>query len=73
MPLPLGNRYTLADALTREGDERIELIYGNLVMMAPAPVRIHQEISEKLFGQLRDHLKRRKCRVYQAPLCRPSL
>lgn len=57
MPLPLENHYTLADALTWEEGERIELIYGDPVMMAPAPIRIHQEISGKLFGQLRDYLK----------------
>lgn len=67
MPLPLENRYTLADALTWEEDERIELIYGDPVMMAPAPVRIHQEISGELFGQLRDYLKGKKCKVYHAP------
>lgn len=48
MPLHLENRYALADALTWEEDERIELIYGNPVMMTPAPVRIHQEDREKI-------------------------
>lgn len=66
MPLPLENRYTLADALVWDEQERIELIYGDPVMMAP-PTRIHQEISGELFGQLRDYLKGKSCKAYHAP------
>jgi len=66
MPLPTEKRYTLADTLTWDEQERIELIYGNPVMMAP-PVRIHQKISGELFGQLRDYLKGKTCEVYHAP------
>lgn len=58
--------YTLADALEWDESERIELIYGTLVMMS-SPGRIHQEIFGELFGQLRDYLKGKKCRVYAAP------
>lgn len=67
MPLPQEKRYTLADALTWDEQERIELIYGDPVMMSPPPVRIHQKISGELFGQLRDYLKGKKCEVYHAP------
>lgn len=66
MPLPQKKRYTLADALTWNESEHIELIYGDPVMMAP-PVRRHQEISGELFGQFRDYLKGKKCKVYAAP------
>ena len=66
MPLPQEKRYTLADALTWDESEHIELIYGSPFMMAP-PVRRHQEISGELYGQLRDYLKGKKCRVYAAP------
>ena len=66
MPLPMEKHYTLADALTWDEQERIELIYGDPVMMSP-PVRIHQKISGELFGQLRDYLKGKKCEVYHAP------
>lgn len=58
--------YTLADVLEWDESERIELIYGEPVMMSP-PIRVHQEISGELFGQLRDYLKDKKCRVYAAP------
>lgn len=66
MPLSQEKRYTLADALTWDESERIELIYGNPYMMAP-PVRRHQEISGELFGQFRDYLRGKKCKVYAAP------
>lgn len=66
MPLPKESRYTLADALTWDERERIELIDGAPVMMAP-PSRAHQEISGALFAQLHNYLDGKKCRVYAAP------
>ncbi len=66
MPLPQENRYTMAEALTWDEQDRIELIDGYPVMMAP-PSRMHQKISGELFGQLRDYLKGKKCEVYHAP------
>lgn len=66
MPLPQEKRYTLADALTWDESERIELIYGNPFMMAP-PVRSHQEALTALVGQLYDYLKGKTCKVYPAP------
>ena len=66
MALPQENRYTLADALAWDEQDRVELIDGYPVMMAP-PVRIHQEISGELFGQLRDYLIGKTCKVYAAP------
>ena len=59
-------QYTLADALAWDEQDRIELIDGYPVMMAP-PTRVHQKISGELFGQLRDYLKGKKCEVYHAP------
>ena len=66
MPLPQEKRYTLADALTWDESERIELICGEPFMMAP-PVRRHQEISGELFAQLHAYLKGKTCKVYPAP------
>ena len=44
MALPAENRrYTFADVLTWDEDDRIEIIDGEAVMMAP-PSRTHQEI-----------------------------
>lgn len=66
MPLPQEKHYTLADALTWDESERIELIYGDPFMMAP-PVRKHQEALMELSAQLHAYLKGKKCKVYPAP------
>ena len=66
MPLPKEERYTLADVLTWDEQERAELIDGALVMMAP-PSRIHQKISAELGRQLGNYLEGKKCEVYAAP------
>ena len=59
-------RYTFADVLTWEENERIEIIDGEAVMMAP-PVRVHQEISMELSWKLRSYLDGKACKVYTAP------
>ena len=59
-------RYTFADCLIWEGNDRIEIINGEAIMMAP-PSRTHQEISGALFAQLYNFLEGKKCRVYAAP------
>mgnify|MGYP000013720584 CR=1 FL=1 len=66
MPLPKEDRYTLADVLTWDEQERIELIDGAPVMMAP-PSRAHQKISGELGRQLGNYLDGKKCEVYAAP------
>ena len=60
------DQYTFADALTWNENERIEIINGEAVMMAP-PSRVHQEISGEIFRQLANYLEGKKCRVYAAP------
>ena len=66
MPLPQENRYTLADVLAWEEQERMELINGYPVMMAP-PSRAHQKISIALARQLSNYLDGKRCEVYAAP------
>lgn len=67
MALPAESaRYTFADCLTWSENERIEIIDGAAVMMAP-PSRVHQEISGALFAQLYNYLDGKPCRVYAAP------
>ena len=67
MPVPAPkDHYTFADCLTWGEDERIEIINGKAVMMAP-PSRTHQEVSGALFAQLYAFLEGKKCRVYSAP------
>ena len=59
-------RFTFADCLTWDEDERIEIIDGEAFMMAPPSSR-HQEISGELFRQLANFLEGKRCRVYSAP------
>ena len=66
MPLPQENRYTLADALSWDEQERIELIYGYPMMMSP-PSRAHQKASIFLSTQLNNYLTGKKCEVYHVP------
>lgn len=60
-------RYTFADALTWPDDERVEIIGGEVFLMAPAPSRGHQEISGALFAQLYNCLEGKRCKVYHPP------
>lgn len=60
-------QYTFADVLTWSEDERIEIINGEAVMMAPPPSSEHQEISMELSAQLHAYLKGKRCKVYTAP------
>lgn len=69
MPLPKVESdkiYTYADYLTWDEDERIEIIDGKPVMMAP-PLRKHQKVSGEIFAQLHNYLKGKQCEVYHAP------
>ncbi len=59
-------RYTFADCLIWSEKERIEIIEGDAVMMAP-PSRIHQEILTELTRQLANFLEGKRCKVYPAP------
>ncbi len=59
-------RYTFADVLTWEEDDRIELIDGEAYMMAP-PSRIHQKVSFEIGRQIGNYLEGKKCEVYPAP------
>lgn len=67
MALPVEQtRYTLANCLTWDGNELVEIIDGEAFMMA-TPSRIHQKISGELFRQLANYLEGKKCEVYSAP------
>lgn len=59
-------RYTFTDVLTWEENDRIEIINGEAVMMAP-PSRIHQKISGEIFRQIANYLEGKTCEVYPAP------
>ena len=67
MALPAKNeRYTFADCLTWDEDERFEIINGDAFLMAP-PARVHQEVSGALCAQLHNFLEGKRCKVYPAP------
>ena len=59
-------RFTFADCLTWEEDERIELINGEAFMMAPPSSR-HQRIVMGLSGQLYAYLRGKSCEIFPAP------
>lgn len=67
MALPQEKYYTYEDILNWPGDEQVELINGDVYMMAPAPSPDHQSISWELIVQLGNYLKGKKCRAYHAP------
>jgi len=58
--------YSFEDYLAWEEGEHIEILNGEVVMMAP-PSAKHQEISGELFRQIANFLEGKKCRVYAAP------
>ena len=67
MALPARKQYyTFADALEWGEDERVEIIDGEVVMMAP-PLREHQRILMALSRQIANFLDGKRCEVYPAP------
>lgn len=59
-------RYTFADCLILDENQRIEIIDGEAYLMA-APSSIHQEISMEISRQLANYLEGKQCKVYPAP------
>ena len=71
--LDLNKRYTYADYIQWQFEERVELLKGSVWPM-PMPSPIHQEILGNLGGFLWLHLhSKKKCKVYMAPfdVCLP--
>ncbi len=67
MAIPAEKRkYSFSDHLSWDESDRVELLDGELIMMAP-PARIHQEISVELMRQLANFLEGKRCRVYHVP------
>jgi Uma2 family endonuclease len=65
--LDVNKRYTYADYLTWQFNERVELIKGWLHKMSPAPRRLHQKIEGILHVKLWLFFENRTCEVYQSP------
>ena len=65
--LDLTKKYSYADYLTWEFNERVELIKGWIYKMSPAPKRKHQKVSFKLGLHLGKFFETECCEVYEAP------
>ncbi len=61
-------RYSYADYLLWQGDERWELIDGEAFLMSPAPGLRHQRVVGELYFQIATFLKGRECEVFVAPV-----
>lgn len=61
------DRFSYADYLKWDDDERWELIDGEAYCMGAAPSRRHQEVLMNISGELRNYLKGKSCKVYPAP------
>lgn len=63
----LNKKYTYADYLTWDDEERWELIEGVPYCMTPAPLASHQHVSGEIFGNLWSFIKGKPCRAFAAP------
>jgi Uma2 family endonuclease len=66
--LDLTKQYTIADYLSWQFNERVELFKGYITKMSPAPNTYHQVISRELGTSLSVFLKRKTCQVFFAPI-----
>jgi Uma2 family endonuclease len=65
--LDLSRQYTYADYLTWKFQERVELIFGKIFRMSPAPTSNHQYAVSVLHGTIFPYLKGKPCKVFPAP------
>ena len=67
--LDLSATYTYADYLRWRLQERVELIWGKIFRMSPAPARMHQRVSFRLSGRVFEILENLQggCDGYSAP------
>ncbi|WP_238200246.1 Uma2 family endonuclease [Capnocytophaga canimorsus] len=59
--------YTYADYLLWKLEERVELLKGKIFKMSPAPNTYHQRISGKLYLEIGNFLKGKRCEAFSAP------
>ncbi len=60
-------RFCYGDYCRWEGDERWELIEGEVFDMSPAPSRRHQQVLFRLANQIERAVRDQRCEVYVAP------
>jgi Uma2 family endonuclease len=66
--LDFTKQYTIADYLSWQFKERVELFKGYIAKMSPAPNTFHQEYSGNLHGAIWTYLKNKNCKVFAAPI-----
>lgn len=59
--------YSYADYMRFEFEERLEIIKGYIFEMSPAPSRMHQKISGRIYVPIYNALNGHQCEVYSAP------
>src|SRR5437899_8632858 len=59
--------YSYSDYLTWQWTEMAELIHGKIYKMSPAPTSTHQKVSGRLFLEIGNFLKSKKCQLFSAP------
>ncbi len=65
--IDLTKSYTYDDYLTWKFQERIELIFGMIFKMSPAPTSQHQHISVVISSSMYNFVKGKSCKVFAAP------
>jgi Uma2 family endonuclease len=68
LALKYDERYTYADYLTWDTDERYEMIDGVPYLMAPGPTPAHQRAVLEIGTQFKQFLAGKPCEVFLAPL-----
>jgi len=66
--LKMDEQYTWDDYLTWPDVERWELIGGVAHAMAPSPASEHQDISSELHSRMHPFFKKKKCKLFAAPM-----
>lgn len=65
--LDLNRTYSYLDYFSWRLPERVELLWGKVMKMSPAPTRQHQAISRKIGTKLVNFLENSPCQVFYAP------
>ncbi|WP_255840631.1 Uma2 family endonuclease [Gracilibacillus salinarum] len=60
-------KYSYADYLTWDEDEKLELVDGEIFNMSPAPSRKHQQVLRELSTAFTIYLREKECEVFFAP------
>lgn len=67
LPAKKVSKFTYADYVTWDDNERWEIIHGEAFNMTPAPATVHQITAGEIFGQIWSQLKGKQCNVFSAP------